>query len=413
MIQRTHHVEHVNTMYFNNDIIIIGQQPWDTEIGSNCKNIALELSKTNRVLYVNSPLDRISLIRGRKDPKVQKRLNVIRKAEVGLVKLKDNLWNLYPDCIVESINWLNNYKLFDYLNKSNNKKLASSIGKALHELNFKELVLFNDNEMFKGFYLSDFIKPTLSIYYSRDYMLGVDYWKKHGERVEPLLIGKSDLCFANSTYLTDYCKQYNTESYYVGQGCDVEEFAGIEKLEKPKDLFFDKPVIGYVGALNSIRLDIAIIAYIAEQCPDFQIALVGPEDELFKASKLHSIPNISFLGQKKVEELPHYINGFDICINPQLINEVTIGNYPRKIDEYLAAGKPTVVSHTKTMEVFKDYVYLANSKEDYVKLIKKAFEEKNTNLAMERRNFALTHTWENSVGEMRKEVSRALSSRID
>jgi len=193
----------------------------------------------------------------------------------------------------------------------------------------------------------------------------------------------------------------------------VEEFADIETLEKPKDLFFDKPVIGYVGSLNSIRLDMALIAYIAEQCSDFQIALVGPEDELFKASKLHAIPNISFLGQKKVEELPHYINGFDICINPQLINEVTIGNYPRKIDEYLAAGKPTVVSHTKTMEVFKDYVYLANSKEDYVKLIKRAFEENNTPLAVERRDFALTHTWENSVGEMRKEVSRVLNSRID
>jgi teichuronic acid biosynthesis glycosyltransferase TuaH len=400
-------------MHFNSDIIIIGQQPWDTEIGSNCKNIALELSKTNRVLYVNSPLDRISLMRGRKDPKVQKRLNVIRKTEVGLVKLKDNLWNLYPDCIVESINWLNNHKLFDYLNKLNNKKLASSIGKALHELNFKTLILFNDNEMFKGFYLSDFLKPELSIYYSRDYMLGVDYWKKHGERIEPLLIEKSNLCFANSTYLADYCKQYNTESYYVGQGCDVEEFAGIEKLEKPEDLFFDKPVIGYVGSLNSIRLDMDIIAYIAEHCPDFQLVLVGPEDELFKVSKLHFIPNISFLGQKKVEELPQYINGFDICINPQLINEVTIGNYPRKIDEYLAAGKPTVVSHTKTMEVFEDYVYLANSKEDYVTLIKKAFEENNTNLAIKRRDFALTHTWENSVAEIRKEMSRALNSRID
>ena len=35
------------------DIVIIGIQAWDIEIGSNCKNIALELSKTNRVLYVN------------------------------------------------------------------------------------------------------------------------------------------------------------------------------------------------------------------------------------------------------------------------------------------------------------------------------------------------------------------------
>lgn len=47
----------------NKDIIIVGQQAWDTDIGSNCKNIALEMSKNNRVLYVNSPLDRITLLR--------------------------------------------------------------------------------------------------------------------------------------------------------------------------------------------------------------------------------------------------------------------------------------------------------------------------------------------------------------
>ncbi len=45
------------------DIVIVGLQPWDTEIGSNCKDIAVEMSKNNRVLYVNSPFDRISKFR--------------------------------------------------------------------------------------------------------------------------------------------------------------------------------------------------------------------------------------------------------------------------------------------------------------------------------------------------------------
>ena len=40
------------------DIVVVGQQPWDTALGSNCKDIALEFSRHNRVLYVNSPLDR-------------------------------------------------------------------------------------------------------------------------------------------------------------------------------------------------------------------------------------------------------------------------------------------------------------------------------------------------------------------
>ena len=45
---------------------------------------------------------------------------------------------------------------------------------------------------------------------------------------------------------------------------------------------------------------------------------------------------------KKMEELPSYLYAFDVAINPQKLNEVTIGNYPRKIDEYLAMGKPIV-----------------------------------------------------------------------
>ncbi len=66
------------------DIIITGQQAWDVEIGSNCKNIALEFSKKNRVLYVNSPLDRISLMKNGNDPKVIKRKDVINKKRMEL-----------------------------------------------------------------------------------------------------------------------------------------------------------------------------------------------------------------------------------------------------------------------------------------------------------------------------------------
>src|SRR5580658_414267 len=85
------------------DIVIVGQQPWDTEIGSNCKNIALEFSKNNRVLYVNSALDRITMLRSKADPKVQKRLAVISGKENGLSVIQPNLWNLYPSSVAESI----------------------------------------------------------------------------------------------------------------------------------------------------------------------------------------------------------------------------------------------------------------------------------------------------------------------
>jgi len=237
-------------------------------------------------------------------------------------------------------------------------------------------------------------------------MLGVDYWKYHGEKLEPLLIAKSDLCVANSTYLANYCKQYNPNSYYVGQGCDLEMFSNAQDRDIPADLAsVRRPVIGYVGALQSIRLDIELLFYIAYQKPEWSVVLVGPQDEVFKASNLHRAKNVHFLGTKKPEELPAYINAFDVCLNPQLVNQVTIGNYPRKIDEYLAMGKPVVATATEAMSIFSDYTYLAKSKEEYIGLVETALNESGASLSERRKTFALSHSWENSVKEIYKAIN--------
>ena len=390
----------------NRDIIVVGQQPWDVEIGSNCKNIALEFSRYNRVLYVNSPLDRISKLKNAADPKIKQRIDVINGRTESLLEIKKNLWNLYPDEIIESINWIKSDFFYNLLNKINNKRFARSIDKAAKRLGFKNYILFNDNDIFRCFYLKELLKPAVSIYYSRDYLLFVDYWKLHGKTMEPELIKKSDLCVANSTYLASYCKQYNPNSHYVGQGCDLEMFTNKQELAIPQDVAsIKKPIIGYVGALQSIRLDMELLAYIAKTKPDWSVVLVGPEDEQFKVSSLHQIENIHFLGSKDPSTLPSFINSFDICLNPQLINQVTIGNYPRKIDEYLAMGKPTVATRTEAMSVFEDHTYLGTTKEEYVVLIEKALAEDSEEKRQERIRFATTHTWENNVAEIYKAIA--------
>jgi glycosyltransferase involved in cell wall biosynthesis len=391
------------------DIVITGQQAWDVEIGSNCKNIAVEFSKNHRVLYVNSPLDRISLLRGKNDPSFTKRLNVINKKISGLEEIQENLWVFNPDRVIESINWIPSDFVFDILNKGNNRKFAKSIQKALQQLDFKDYIHFNDNDIFRSFYLKDLLLPKLSIYYSRDYMLAVDYWKKHGKAFEPRLIAKSDLCVANSTYLADYCKKYNPNSYYVGQGCDVDIFLDGAKSDEPKDIAaIRRPRIGYVGALQSLRLNMELIHYIAVKRPDWTIVLVGPEDREFLQSDLHKLSNVIFTGSRNLDELPAYINSFDVCINPQLLNEVTIGNYPRKIDEYLAVGKPTVATKTDAMSVFSNHVYLGEAKESYISLIELALSENTQDKTAERRAFASSHTWENSVNEIYKAIQKSL-----
>ncbi len=388
------------------DIVITSLQGINYAAGSNPVNLAYEFSRKHRVLYVNYPADRMSVIRHRKDPNIVKRLAVIKGKEESLVKIKDNLWTLYPRTILESISQIGSNLVFDFLNKINNRRFAKEISKALHVLGFTNIIIFCDSDMYRSFYLKDLLKPAKFIYYSRDNMIAVDWWKKQGVRIEAALIKKADLAVTNSVYLANYCQKFNPNSFYVGQGCDVSAFdSNLVTGPVPAEIAdISRPVIGYIGVLYKLRLDIAIISYIARQRPGWSIVLIGPEDDAFKNSDLHTLPNVYFLGSKPPDSLPPYLNCFDVAINPQILNEVTIGNYPRKIDEYLAMGKPTVATQTEAMSVFKEHVYMANSKEDYVHLIGLALEENSREKIIAREKFARGHTWEANVNEIYKAI---------
>lgn len=389
------------------NIVIVGAQSWDISIGSNCKNIATELAKNNQVIYVNVPLDRKKFLKWTfTDPNDLKRLSVLKGRSSGLVKLGDAFWSFYPKIVFESVNWLKNKALFDFFNKLNTKKLASEIQRVTKQIGFKDYILFNDSSMFRGVYLKELLNPELSIYYIRDNLITQDYFKKHGVRLEKETIKSADLVVSNSPYLRDYAKPFNSNSHYVGQGCDLELFKPNEVAE-PTDLAKIKGVkIGYIGFLTEMRLNINLLVEIAKTKTDWQIILVGPEDEAFKDSGLHHISNVHFLGSKSGDELPAYIKYFDVCMNPQVVNALTIGNYPRKIDEYLAMGKPTVATQTPTMEIFKDYVYLGQTALDYINLIEKALKENSPEKQQQRINFAKGHTWENNVQEIYKAIQQ-------
>ena len=395
------------------DIIIVGIQPWDIEIGSNCKNIAFEFAKHNRVLYVNPPMDRITRLKNKNTEPVQKRIKISKGQLPDIEKIENNLWNLYPKTTIESINWISDHSIYKFLNKRNSSLLANDIKSAIQRLGFKKYILFNDSSMFLGQQLKELLQPELYSYYVRDNLVKVPYWRKHGERLEPTLIKKSDVVFNNSEYYVDYTSKFNQNSYMIGQGCDISMFNDLNNdITVAKE--FDGiqgPVIGYVGSLTTLRLDISLLQYIAKKRPDWSIVLVGPEDESFKNSALHDLSNVYFLGNKPMERLSNYIKGFDVAINPQIVNEITIGNYPRKIDEYLAMGKPVVATYTKAMQMFNDHTYLGSTKEEYVTLIERAMKENTSLQERHRIEFAATHTWKNSVDQIYQAINNTLKQK--
>jgi teichuronic acid biosynthesis glycosyltransferase TuaH len=383
------------------DIVFVGLSPWFWEIGSNSKDIARVLSKKYRILYMNPPLDNRTVLEQRDHPEYRKYLEIISGKRPNLIEMEPNIWNYYPTKIITSARWLPFTPLFSFVNRINNRRFASDIRTATKLLGFSDYILLNDNDIFRSFYLKELLHPRLYIYYSRDNLVAMNYWKKHGIRLEPLHIAKADLAVANSLYLTDYLRRYNPNSHYIGQGCDIRVFDAAIDYPMPDDLrSIPHPIIGYIGAISSLRLDKDVIREIAVSRPHYNIVMVGPEDEDFIKSDLHSYPNIHFLGRKPLEELPRYSSRFDVCINPQLLNEVTIGNYPLKIDEYLAMGKPVVATRTPAMELFGDFVYTAEKPTDYPDLLDKAMAEDNSATRERRIALAHTHTWENSVREL-------------
>lgn len=370
------------------DFVITSLQSWDSTFGGNAKDIAYELSKQHQVLYINNTSAKI-------------------KKNTKLRSIQKNLWVLDLTFSPFPVNYLPDGILFDIVNKFNNYRIFEEINQAINQLSFKSIIHFCDNDIYRSFFARDFLNAALYIYYRRDNMHPVPYWKRHIERLEPTLICKSDIVMCNSAELTEYVRTYLPISriYNIGQGVDLTAYSIDLNYPLPaecKDL--SHPIIGYMGALSSVRLDIELLYELASGCPQYTFLFVGSKDEIFMNHPLNKLSNVYFTGLKPMKMMPAYVQIMDVCLNPQLVNEITIGNYPRKVDEYLAMGKPVVATHTRTMEIFKEHVYLCSSVIEYKEAIKEALVRHSPTLQKERTNFAKTHSWAHSIDKIYKAI---------
>ena len=382
------------------DFIITSLQTWDIEIGSTIKNTALEISKQNRVLYINTPMDISIRLRGnRQSPSYIRRMAVIKGETSPLRQINANMWVLDCPFMLFSANFLP-APLFNIVNRKNNARIARWIVEQAAALDFKNYIHLIDTDIYRSRYLKEYIHPSVSIYYRRDYVIGEAYWRRHGTRLEPELAASADLVLANSTRFAAELQAYNPHTYPIETGVNLKLYNPAKKYETPGDMQdIPRPIIGYMGTINSTRLDGDLLYQIISQRPDYSFVFTGPEDDIFRRNRIHSLKNAYFTGQKKVDELPAYIAAYDVCINPQMVNEITDGNYPLKIDEYLAMGKPTVATSTHTMRhIFANHTHLATTPEEWLSAIDRAVTEADDEeLAKQRIAFAETHSWGHCV----------------
>ena len=396
------------------NFILIAQQSWEEKnTGSNIWDMAQVLAKHHHVLLINPALDWSAQF-GEGAKRQQARQAFIDQHNgQHLVELQANFWLFSPRRSLGSFNWLPDSPVYDWLNQRNGKRLVHEVQSAVHQLGWASYILINDNDMLRGFYLKELLKPALYVYYLRDNMMAIDYWYRHGGRLEPLLMQKVDMVASNSTYLTNQAARYNPESVYIGQGCDLSLFAPDAVATEPDELArIPHPRIGYAGALTALRLDADLIETVARQRPDWQIVLIGPVDGSFPQDRLRAMENITFLPAKPMAEVPTYLAGMDVLMNPQVLNEVTIGNYPRKIDEYLAMGKPVVAVKTDTMSLFAEHVFLAETADAFIIGIEEALSGRERSSVAARMAFALSHTWDQSVSVLMNRINTLLNAPV-
>ena len=150
-----------------------------------------------------------------------------------------------------------------------------------------------------------------------------------------------------------------------------------------------KPIIGYHGAIAD-WFDKNLVMYIADKLSNCSIVLIGPVQT--DVSDLFLQKNIHFLSPKPYNIISNYIKYFDIGIIPFKINELTLAVNPLKLYEYFSLGKSVVSVDLPEIRQFKELVYIAKNREEFVNSINIILSEKLNN-AEKLKGIALKNDW--------------------
>lgn len=221
---------------------------------------------------------------------------------------------------------------------------------------------------------------------------------------EHALIERVDQVFIHSPALMEKKGRINPNTAYVTNGVDYAAFA-TPALE-PADLVgIPRPRIGYVGRIKS-QMDWKTLVGIARRRPDWSLVLVGPVGHMgtFKADRdeLFGLPNVHYLGNRSVRQIPGYIQHMDVCLLCYALTDYTRYIFPLKLHEYLATGRPVVGSDIRTLRDFSSTVRIAHNLDEWVDAIDASLSpaEHSHDRIEERRRVARAYDWNMIAGNI-------------
>lgn len=222
----------------------------------------------------------------------------------------------------------------------------------------------------------------------------------------------ADIIFYSSRKLLAEATSGVEKSYLLEQAVDFEHWSRIATgaLRVPDEVEgIPHPRIGYFGAIEPWLIDQELISQASRQRPKWHWVFIGNKS---RGLEIERLPNVHFLPPVSYQDLPSYAAGFDVCVLPWN-TEVPFTSYGSaiKVREYLASGKPVVISPLPEYESMSSVLRIGRSREQFLQLVAEALREEGTELAQARQNAVRDGTWDARAEWVSELIERTLKEK--
>jgi glycosyltransferase involved in cell wall biosynthesis len=355
------------------------------------------LSKDNRILWINAIANRMPTASSQDITRIFKKLKSFTDA---VKEVEPNIFVMNPLAVPAYGN--------ASMVKLNQKFLISQVKKAMKRLSFARPVnmVFNPAA---GMIAGKLGEAEL-IYYCVDEYTAFTGISSGLKKIEEDLFRKADLVIVSAEKLYESKKQFNPNTFIIRHGVDYAHFrqALDEKTQIPPELAgLPRPIIGFHGLLAD-WVDFELLKKTAAHFSKGSVVLIGKitVDGERKVKILEGLPNVHLLGRKPYAELPAFCKGFDVALNPFVINELTQSANPLKVREYLAAGLPVVSTDIPEVKMMGN-CRIGETHEHFIRQIEAAL--KDPGVRDEVSSGVAHEGWEARVDELREIIRRVKS----
>ncbi|HEY9724293.1 MAG TPA: glycosyltransferase [Oscillatoriaceae cyanobacterium] len=396
------------------DIVCVSVMDWEHPFQSSRHHLMRQLAQRHRVLFVDNQLNPLTALKGFREPAMRRKLATWSHLTPNPRQIDSRLWVYNPPPVMP-MGKLTDRRLFEAAYAVNQRRLRDGVRAACKALGFSRPLLWISFNVLSSESLIGSLNERMVIYHCTDEITAMANTSPFAGEIERRLLGRSDLVFTSSRQLLADKSPFNANSHFVPNGADTELFERALEPELPvhaaiADL--PHPLIGFAGHLEE-RLDFGLLASLARLRPDWHFAFAGPVSPSRRqaASELAQLPNVHMLGLLPREELPALLKGLDVALIPFARTPQTRAIYPLKLNEYLAAGKPVVLTPFADLREFTGLVAIAEGAEAFAAAIADELAHDSIERRWSRVRLARTNTWAARAAQMTYLINQTLSNR--